>query len=449
MRIEPIKGKRQRLEVLHNIPHQVNEILFQQAKPFLSAVQSLFIFGTKREALETIFSGLAKEKEKEEGVELALDVNTSAIANHPILIPVYHKLDGHLLIEQHNPRKFQIQAGESTLLRKYVEYLDDERLLLARHGMTPQQIGLLEQTLETPETYFNSKTSRRYGNVEILLPQLTQYFNIIPNKVEGLKPLEDEINHFKHIRVLLKDLLQELQKKIDAVKLYKDPAEQEKQLKKQLHDGSMDIDAYTLAVIGLAKTEPEEVFEHKGQRLKIKHVIDHYYLPMLFAASEEDQLDFISRVIQVPSEVCFVNQLNNYLEQPDNLFKQYDWWLFSRAEETLDKITIPYYDPTQNKMRDFHPDFIFWLIKDNQYTILFVDPKGIRDIGWTYKVDGYKDLFRDEKGDYKTFKYEQYSVRVALSLYTDDSNQVPAAYQEYWYDNPKRILEMNFKQMLK
>lgn len=434
VRIEPMKGKRKRLESLHNA-REVDDLLYSQTKPFLSAVQSLFIFGTKREALETIFEGLAQEKEKEEGIELVLDVNTSAISSYPILIPVYRRLEGHLLVEQHEPRKFEIQPTESQLLKNYVDYLGDERLLLARHGMSPQQIGLLEQTFAAPQNFFNPNTTRKYGNVEILLPRLTQYFDIIPHEVEGFKALEDEINHFKHIRVLLKDI-QELQKKIDAVRLYKDPAAQEAQLKQQLRDGALDIDKYTLAVKGLARTEPEETFEHNGHRLHIKNITSHYYLPLLL--SDDDRIDYISRIIKTPSEIRFVNQLETYLKEPGNHLKQHDWWMFSRAEETLDKITIPYYDPTQNKMRDFHPDFIFWLAKDSKYTILFVDPKGIRDIGWTYKVEGYKDLFL-ENGKRKIFKHGKQNVQVALTLYTDDNNQVPAEYRDFWYDSPKRI----------
>ncbi|PKN91067.1 MAG: restriction endonuclease subunit R [Chloroflexi bacterium HGW-Chloroflexi-6] len=438
VRIEPMKGKRKRLESLHNTK-EVADLLFQQAKPFLSAVQSLFIFGTKREALDTIFKGLVDEKEKQEGIELVLDVNTSALSIYPVLIPIYRQLNGHLLVEQHEPRKFEIQSTESQLLKNYIDYLGDERLLLARHGMTPQQIGLLEQALTAPDNFFNPNTTRKYGDIEILLPRLNQYFDIIPHEVEGFKILEDEINHFKHIRVLLKDV-KELQKKIDAVRLYKDPDAQEAQLKQQLRDGKLDIDQYTLAVKGLARTEPEETFEHNGHRLHIKNITSHYYLPLLL--SDDDRIDYISRIIKTPSEIRFVNQLEAYLKEPDNHLKQYDWWMFSRAEETLDKISIPYYDPTQNKMRDFHPDFIFWLANDAKYTILFVDPKGVRDIGWTYKVEGYKDLFL-ENGKRKIFKHGKQSVQVALTLYTDDRNQVSAEYRDFWYDSPRRIFEQS------
>ncbi len=440
VRIEPLQGKRKRLENLHNA-HEVDDLLFGLAKPFLSALQSLFIFGTKREALATIFEGLELEREKEKGIEIALDVNTSALGSHPLLIPVYRKLDGHLLIEQHEPRKFEIQSGERVLLKEYVDYLGDERLLLARHGMTPQQISLLEQTLETPETYFNSNTTRKFGNVEILLPHLTQYFDIVPHAVEGFKPLEDEINHFKHIRVLLQDI-QELQKKIDTVKLYKDPAAQKAALREQRRIGEIDDDAYDASIERLARIQPEDVFEHDGQRLKIKQVTDHYYLPLLFAASEEERLDFIRRVILVQSEVRFLNQVNEYFEEPDNLFRQYDWWMFSRAEETVDKVIIPYYDPTVNRVRDFHPDFVFWLVKEKTYTILFVDPKGMTASNYQYKIDGYRELFRDKQtNDYRVFNHLDYQVNVALAMFTADSNQAPQEYKEYWYDTPKTILQ--------
>ncbi|HRQ33646.1 MAG TPA: hypothetical protein PLM89_11150, partial [Anaerolineales bacterium] len=436
VRIEPLKGKRKRFESRHSAK-EVDDFLFQQAKPFLSAVQSLFIFGTKREALATIFEGLADEKEKEAGVELALDVNASALASYLVLIPVYRKLDGSLLVEQREPRKFEIQPNESQLLKNYVDYLGNDRLLLARHGMSPQQIGLLEQTLASPEYYFNPNTSRKYGNVEILLPRLNQYFNIVPHEVEGFKPLEDEINHFKHIRVLLKDI-QELQQKIARVKNYVPQAESFEELARKVQIGELSPQELATRMNEYANSSRSETFEHHGHRLHIKNISSHYYLPLLL--SDDDRIDYISRIIKTPSEIRFVNQLEAYLKEPDHYLKQYDWWMFSRAEETLDKITIPYYDPTQNKMRDFHPDFVFWLAKDSKYTILFVDPKGIRDISSTYKVEGYKDLFL-ENGKRKTFKHGKQNVQVALTLYTDDSNQVSAGYRNFWYDNPKRIFE--------
>lgn len=85
--------------------------------------------------------------------------------------------------------------------------------------------------------------------------------------------------------------------------------------------------------------------------------------------------------------------MKKYLKEADNGFKEYDWWLFSRTDETLGRVILPYYDPTQNRIRDFHPDFVFWLVKGKAYTILFVDPKGMKIGDYQYKIDGYAEHF--------------------------------------------------------
>jgi hypothetical protein len=50
--------------------------------------------------------------------------------------------------------------------------------------------------------------------------------------------------------------------------------------------------------------------------------------------SEDERIDYIRRTIIVPSEVRFINQLEGYLKEPDNLFVFFDWWAFSRADES-------------------------------------------------------------------------------------------------------------------
>ncbi len=61
---------------------------------------------------------------------------------------------------------------------------------------------------------------------------------------------------------------------------------------------------------------------------------------------------------------------------------------------------------------------------------------------YQYKIDGYKELFSDAQTHaYRIFEYNGYRVSVALGMYTTDSNQAPQEYKEYWYDNPKIILQ--------
>lgn len=306
VRIEPRAGKRKRLGGMLNAG-KVDAGTYATARPFLHAVESLFIFGTKRAALETILAGLETEQTQAAGSVIALDVNPAAgTAVHPILIPVFRQLSGQLLVQQREPRKFELQTRERGLLQGYVDYLGDDRLLLAHHDLSPQQIGLLHTTLDAPETYFYPQTERRFGRVEVMVSCLMQYFAIEPQEVTGFKPLEDEINHFKHIRVTLADV-SELLRKIDAVKRYADPAVQIARLREMRRTGELDDDAYDVARLDLARSQPTEVFDHAGHRLHIKHLATHYFLPLLI--SDADKLDYINHVIRTPSERRFLNQL--------------------------------------------------------------------------------------------------------------------------------------------
>jgi len=442
VRIEPIKGQRQRLENLHTIKI-VNDELYDKVRPYLPAVQTLFIYGTSRDAIEKIMKGLDQSKGDDESAELALEVNQSALSqSHPVLIPVYRKLDGKLLIEEHDPRKFEILPDESKLLKEYREYLGDDRLLLAHHEMTPKQIEMLETVLAEPDKYLNPNTKRKFGKIDVLLPHLVQYFNLVPREVREFKSLDDEIKHFKHIIVKIKSLLPEIKELINREKNKTTTSYNSYDLYQKVKCGDISPEEFYTAYNSDKKSSSGEIFDYNGERLHIKKIAQHYYLPLLH--SEKDRLSFISRVIQEESEVEFVKHLETYLGTSNNLLNNYDWWMFSRAEETLDEITIPYYDASQNKIRDFHPDFIFWLVKDKNYTILFIDPKGFRDIGWTYKTQGYEDLFisKDTK-DFREFDYKDYKVKVVLKLFAKDENQIVKGlidFRKYWVDNINTLL---------
>ena len=178
VRIEPLKNKRRRLENLFNAG-ETDRQTYTLALPFLNAVQTLFIFGTNRAALESVFQELGQEKEREEGVELALETNYAAIAGRALLVPTY-RLAQQSLVEQRAPRKFELPADELKLLQDYMAYLGDERLVLAHHDLMPRQIGYVQKSIAEPETYFNTSGGRKFGHVNVLLPRLTRYLDTVP-----------------------------------------------------------------------------------------------------------------------------------------------------------------------------------------------------------------------------------------------------------------------------
>ncbi|MFY9430050.1 MAG: hypothetical protein WAP11_02175, partial [Acetomicrobium sp.] len=171
---------------------------------------------------------------------------------------------------------------------------------------------------------------------------------------------------------------------------------------------------------------------------KIKHIANHYYIPLILSADEK--VDYIKHIIKIKSEVKFVNDLEEYIEKANNRFKEFDWWFFSKLDESLDEIYIPYYNPNINNISRFYPDFIFWLKKGNDYFIVFVDPKGTEHTSAERKIDGYEILF-GELGKEKLFNYKGYRVRIKLLLKAIGTSGSSGKYNKYWFNKISEMLD--------
>jgi hypothetical protein len=107
----------------------------------------------------------------------------------------------------------------------------------------------------------------------------------------------------------------------------------------------------------------------------------------------------------------------------------------------FDNVVVPYVDKSKNTVRNFNPDFIFWLKRGNDYSIVLIDPKGLQNTGgFAYKLDGYTELFM-QHGKPKEFKYKDYTVRVFAFLFTKDRNMVgEGIYPQFWIDKMEDAL---------
>ena len=85
-------------------------------------------------------------------------------------------------------------------------------------------------------------------------------------------------------------------------------------------------------------------------------------------------------------------------------------------------------------------DFVFWIRKKNEYTILFVDSRDTEHTDVDRKSDGYKNAF-EENGTIKEFCYNRLKVRVKLSLRADNIARVPMQYRDYWFDRIDTMLD--------
>jgi superfamily II DNA or RNA helicase len=418
VRIEPIKNKRKRLLQIYNVK-EIKKDLFNKIKDKILPVETLFIFGTNREALKTVIESLEKERKGGRETQLKLFVNYEA-KKHKLLIPDYKYAD-YPLIENRRLAKFEITKKEFEILRRYAEFVSDDRILLMLYNNEPKKIKILKESLTDHDNYKYSEKS--FKNIDLLIQRIFDYFSVVPEEFEDLKELKEEIRHFKNVKVYLKDI-SEIQKKIEKVKNY--PG-QVKELQEQY--GKITPQKYTERAISLSC---EEDFESDHKKIEIKYIANHYYIPLIL--SEDKKVDYIKHIIKTKSETMFVNDLEDYLTKADNKFKEFNWWLFSKLDESLDEVYIPYYNPNVNKFSRFYPDFIFWLKRGTDYFIIFVDPKGTEHTSAYRKIDGYVRLF-EENGKEKVFNYNGFKVRIKLLLRPEDVSKSPDAYKKYWFDS--------------
>jgi type III restriction enzyme len=435
VRIEPIKNKRKRLLPLYNAG-EVEQNLFQRLKDAMQPLETLFIFGTNRTALQTVLENLQKERPKEQWQTLdVFKVNPEA-KKVCLLIPVY-KTANTPRAHQNLIAKFEIARDELNALRAFVQGADD-RVLLALTDAEPKQVKVLRGALQ--QNSLSTDNRRQYGDLRRLLRRVVDYLGITPEEVDRLKLLEDEIRHFRHITVSLEDIskLEQLKQKAERVRDYEDPAPKQNELILRLQQQQITAKEFQEAYTLTTQQTKEDSFEYARKSIAIKHIARHYYLPIVL--SEDGKADYIRHIIKTESEVKFIKDLEAYLSQPNNEFQQFDWWFFSKLDESLDEVYIPYYDPKTNRMARFKPDFIFWLCKGSRYWIVFVDPKGTEHVDYQRKIDGYREVFC-ENGKPRVFHHCGKDVTVHLFIAVQDVSRVPEEYRAFAFDGVAKLVE--------
>jgi superfamily II DNA or RNA helicase len=419
VRIEPIKNKRKRLLPLYNAG-EVEQNLFQRLKDAVQPLETLFIFGTNRTALQTVLENLQKERATGQWQTLDVFKVNPEVEKVCLLIPVY-KTANTPRAHQNLIAKFEIAVEELNALRAFVQGADD-RVLLALTDAEPKQVKVLRGALQQNSLFTDN--GRQYGDLRRLLRRVVDYLGVTPEEVDKLKPLEDEIRHFRHITVSLEDISKEdiskLEKKVKRVKDYPTQVKEVRELY-----GKVSPEEYEQRSREISRVEE---FTRDGKSITIKHIARHYYLPIVL--SEDGKADYIRHIIKTESEVKFIKDLEAYLSQPNNEFQQFHRWFFSKLDESLDEVYIPYYDPKTNRIARFKPDFIFWLCNDDRYRIVFVDPKGTEHVDYQRKIDGYREVFC-ENGKPRVFRDCGKDVTVHLFIAVQDVSRVPKKYRRF------------------
>jgi type III restriction enzyme len=436
VRVQSWQGARRRFAELHEAFD--DKALFRRLRDEAVYPETLYVLGTNREALNFVLGELKKEKPAFQQA-LKLELNPDA-GKRLLLVPCYRE-QGIPLVEQRTPSKFEISGEDHCALTGYSSAIADDRVLMLTHGGSPKKVQHLRKSLAVPDTYYLRESTRTFRNVEVMVTRVINYFGLKAKELETFRTLdiEKDIVHFNQMMVD-KVHAQEIQNRVDRVINSQTPAAKARvaELTKQVIQMELGL------------TEANEVMEAEGltgrqtynDDLSIEYLANHFYLPVVYSTGRK--VEYIRHIMDTESEVRFLVAVRDYVKKPDCVLRQLDWWMFSKLDQYLDTPCIPYYDPKQNRVARFIPDFVFWGQKGKDYVVLFVDPKGMENQDWARKVDGYIRLFEHNKAP-KDFYAQEVSIRVQLALYTKDRNRAAEGdYKRFWHDNVANM----FKSML-
>jgi superfamily II DNA or RNA helicase len=385
VRIEPQKHQRKRLRHLLNAK-VIKEQLFGKVKNFILPIESLFVFGTNAENLKEIIAVMETEKSEGKNLGDVFIINPEA-QKHTLLIPVY-KTAERIFAEEKDPQKYPVSREDFDITSQFYNFLGD-KVAVVKYDCEVKVLKKAKESFTHKERYYDFGERISILEPELILERIFDYLGVKSKELDKFKKLENEIVHFEKVRFSDGEKYKRILEVIGKVKSYPQKSTKEKEIDEEF-ERTKNKEKYKKAIKQLELDFQPEI---KYDRLKIKYLANHYYLPVI--VSETEKIDYLNHIINVNSEVRFIEQLEEYLAKPDNVFTQFDWWMFSKLDQTLDEVLIPYYNPKENNISNFKPDFIFWAQKSKRYLILFVDPKAPTYADANYKIDGYKRIFTE------------------------------------------------------
>jgi len=437
VRIQPVSGIRKRLDYIVN-PEETETLsrcIDIKAKADILKrnlpLESLFLFATKKEVIKNITENLSREKDADDW-KIVKHISKTVIPQE-LLIPKYEEVIAEI-------PAYSINRDEYNDLLEFVGIsagVQDKIVLM----QSPINVSkTLVTTLEKirVETNFNFSVSRSIRKPIDNLLLLNQHFNQKPKRLKSFEPVLTEINHFEKIEAAnLPDNELELleQAIIDSIKGSKSEYSSVSDIvaaytAKKLNDQQLQeqLDLFN------SKDKPNN-YSYNGLKLELNtdFLVEHYYNPIILTSEAHKQL--FKHIVWVPSEVEFLKKLQ---ENRDKLEK-YDWWYFSKIDQTTDDVSIPYYDTREQEYRNFFPDFVFWLKpKDSDKLIIkFIDPKGnvVGTGNAEDKAKGYENIFNGH-----TIKYQNKEVQIDLFFYNEPTG-VNESVRDYFTKDFNKMFE--------
>ncbi len=409
VRIESLKNQRQRLAYL-----DIDEAIKKDLKPNAAMLETLFVIPTNHASLEAILK-IQKESEnrgENRGSWREIKLEKTPI-KHDLFVPCYRKEPTSILKIPENA-SFKMSEKNFKDLKEYFNLMSEKHFILKHEIYDPKDYATLKDMIQ--KAHFKKVSTWHYKDLDYMIAEIKG--KLYPNQKvpkDEFNALDNEkIVHFKRIKVKA-DKQEALIKTIQEVKEHA-PLDKET-LRIKIAQG--EIDPYDTE-----KHKQDKTFEVDGaELLKLK---EHYYTPLIKAKD----CDWLKHVVKVKSEIDFLQELQDQ-ETTKTLQENYDFWAFSKIDEHLDNLFIPYINNVAE--RRFFPDFIFWLQKGDTQIICFIDPKGITYADYEHKADAYK-LFKDKIFNPKNDPH--FKIKVVLKFY-GNKDRVADGYRDYWIQKGK------------
>ncbi|GAA9896769.1 DEAD/DEAH box helicase family protein [Helicobacter pylori] len=396
VRIESVKNQRQRLAYL-----DIDEAIKKDLKPNAAMLETLFVIPTNHASLEAILN-IQKESEnrsENRGSWREIKLEKTPI-KHDLFVPCYRK-EPTSILKIPESASFKMSEKNFKDLKEYFNLMSEKHFILKHEIYDPKDYAMLKDMIQ--KAHFKKVSTWHYKDLDYMISEIKG--KLYPNKKvpkDEFNALDNEkIVHFKRIKVKA-DKQEELIKTIQEVKEH------------------APLDKETLRI----KIAQDKTFKvGDAELLKLK---EHYYTPLIKAKD----CDWLKHVVKVKSEIDFLQELQDQ-ETTKTLQANYDFWAFSKIDEHLDNLFIPYINNVAE--RRFFPDFIFWLQKGDTQIICFIDPKGIIISDYQHKADAYK-LFKDKIFSPKNDP--NFKIKVVLKFY-GDKDRVGDNYRDYWIQKGK------------
>ncbi len=409
VRIESLKNQRQRLAYL-----DIDEAIKKDLKPNAAMLETLFVIPTNHASLEAIlkFQKESENKGENRGSWREIKLEKTRI-EHALFVPCYRK-EPTSILELPENASFKMSEKNFKDLKEYFNLMSEKHFILKHEIYDPKDYATLKGMIQ--KAHVKKVSTWHYKDLDYMISEIKG--KLYPNQKvpkDEFNALDNEkIVHFKKIKVKA-DKQEELIKTIQEVKEH------------------APLDKETLRIkIAQGEIDPYDADKHKQDKtfkvgddelLKLK---EHYYTPLIKAKD----CDWLKHVVKVKSEIDFLQELQDQ-ETTKTLQENYDFWAFSKIDEHLDNLFIPYINNVAE--RRFFPDFIFWLQKGDTQIICFIDPKGTIISSYDRKADAYK-LFKNKIFNPKNDP--NFKIKVVLKFY-GDKDRVGDGYRDYWIQKGK------------